>query len=81
MDFMYMLGSLPTQIGSLLKLKKLFINNNKLTGFIPDEILKLKIPEFNYAFNELIGKKMIIIIISKIYDSFLTCLFPFLLNK
>ena len=74
-----MLGSLPTQIGSLLKLKKLFINNNKLTGFIPDEILKLKIPEFNYAFNELIGKKKKII--SKIYDSFLICLFPFLLNK
>ena len=58
-----MLGSLPTQFGSLLKLKKLIINNNKLTGFIPDELLKLKIPEFNYAFNELIGNIYIYIYI------------------
>ena len=48
MDFMYMLGSLPTQIGSLLKLKNLFINNNNFTGSIPDEIYSLKIAEFNH---------------------------------
>jgi hypothetical protein len=41
-----MLGSLPTQIGSLLKLEKLNIINNNLT--IPDEVYSLKIPEFNY---------------------------------
>ena len=46
--YLYTLGSLPTQIGSLLKLEKLNIINNYFTGAIPDEIYSLKIPEFNY---------------------------------
>ena len=32
----------------------MYINDNLLTGIIPDEIVRLNIPTFEYAFNELI---------------------------
>ena len=56
-SFLYILGSLPTEIGFLTKLEELLINNNRLTGIIPDEITSLDISAFDYSFNELISIK------------------------
>ena len=66
LSFSGLKGEIPKEIGNLVKLETLFVNDNEMCGKVPDEILKLTgISEINLSDSNLEGGNLL----EKIYES------------